>query len=91
MSNSSLIYDTPHNVTSQPDAQSRNKLLRILNEKLSYNVKLIFGEDDIRKAMNYLLSSYQIKKINMDVNMQMLDALISELLISCKINHDITN
>lgn len=91
MSNSSLVYNTPYNVTSQPDAQSKDKLLRILNGKLSYNVKLIFGEDDVRKALNYLLSSYEIKKINMDVNMQMLDALVSELLVSCKMNHDVTN
>lgn len=91
LSNSSLIYNTPYNVTNQLYAQSKDKLLSILYGKLSYNVKLIFGEDDVHKALNYLLSSYEIKRINMDVNMQMLDALVSELLVSCKTNHDVVN
>ncbi|EFN78403.1 uncharacterized protein LOC105188750 [Harpegnathos saltator] len=91
LSNSPLVYNTPHNATSQPDAQLKDKLLRILNGKLSYSIKLIFGEDDVHKALNYLFSTYEVKKINMDVNMQMLDALVSELLVSCKTNHDVTN
>lgn len=92
MSESSLVHSTAHSVTSQSDdTQSKDKLLHILNGKISYEVKLIFGEDDIRKALNYLLSSYDNKKINMDVNMQILDALVSELLISCKTNRDLAN
>ncbi|XP_014468497.1 PREDICTED: uncharacterized protein LOC106741228 [Dinoponera quadriceps] len=92
LNNSSLVYTTPHNVAqNEPDAQSRDKLLGILNRKLSYNVKLIFGEDEVRKAMNYLLSTYEIKRINTDVNMQMLDALVSELLVSCKTSLNIAN
>ncbi|XP_011173360.1 uncharacterized protein LOC105205638 [Solenopsis invicta] len=88
LSSSPLIWDASHNSTSQKDTQLKDKLLRILEKKISYHVKLIFGEDDIYKALNYLLSSYEIKKINLDLNMQMLDALVSELLISCKANHD---
>lgn len=92
LSESSLIRNTSHSITNQSnDTQSRDKLLRILNGKISYDVKLIFGEDDVCKALNYLLSSYDNKKINMDVNMQLLDALVSELLVSCKANRDITN
>ncbi|XP_018046345.1 PREDICTED: uncharacterized protein LOC108685856 isoform X2 [Atta colombica] len=86
LSGSSLIWDASHNNTSQNDTQLKDKLLHILEEKISYDIKLIFGEDDIHNALNYLLSSYKIKKINVDLNMQMLDALISELLISCKTN-----
>lgn len=88
---SSLIWDTSHDNTSQNDTQSKDKLLRILEDKLPYDVKMIFGEDDVRKALHYLFSSYEIKRINLDLNMQMLDALVSELLISCKTNHDATN
>ncbi|XP_018315690.1 uncharacterized protein [Mycetomoellerius zeteki] len=90
LSGSSLIWDASHNDTSQNDTQLKDKLLHILEEKISYDIKLIFGEDDIHKALNYLLSSYKIKKINVDLNMQMLDALVSELLISCKTNRDAT-
>ncbi|CAL1677707.1 unnamed protein product [Lasius platythorax] len=91
LSNSSLVCDASRNVTSHTNAQLKDKLVRILEEKISYGVKLIFGEDNVHKALNYLLSSYEIKKINMDLNMQMLDALISELLVSCRTNHDTTN
>ncbi|XP_018341852.1 PREDICTED: uncharacterized protein LOC108748296 [Trachymyrmex septentrionalis] len=90
LSDSSLIWDASHNNTSQNDTQLKDKLLHILEEKISYDIKLIFGEDDIHNALNYLLNSYKIKKINVDLNMQMLDALVSELLISCKTNHDTT-
>lgn len=92
LSNSSLLCDASHNnVTSQTNAQLKDKLVRTLEEKISYGVKLIFGEDNVHKALNYLLSSYEIKRINIDLNMQMVDALISELLVSCKTNHDTTN
>jgi len=91
LSGSSLIWDASHNTTNQNNTQLKDRLLRILEEKISYDVKLIFGEDDIHKALKYLLSSYEIKKINLDLNMQMLDALVSELLISCKTSHDTTN
>lgn len=92
LSNSSLLRDPSHNnVTSETNAQLKDKLVRTLDEKVSYSVKLIFGEDNVHKALNYLLSSYEIKKINMDLNMQILDAVISELLVSCKTNHDTTN
>lgn len=92
LSNSSLLSDVSHNnVTNESNAQLKDKLVRTLKEKISYSVKLIFGEDNVHKALNYLLSSYEIKKINMDLNMQMLDALISELLVSCKTNQDILN
>lgn len=91
LSNSSLLYDASYNVTSETNAQLKDKLVRTLEKKISYSVKLIFGEDNVHKTLNYLLSSYEIKKINMDLTMQMLDALISELLISCKTNHDTTN
>ncbi|KAH0946146.1 hypothetical protein HN011_001262 [Eciton burchellii] len=91
LNNSSLVHNTLQTVTNQIDAQSKDKLLCMLEEKISYDVKLIFGEDDVHKALNYLLNSYKVKKINMDVNMQMLDALVSELLISCKMDHDTTH
>jgi len=91
LSNSSLVRNTLQTVTSQIDTQAKDKLLCMLEEKISYDIKLIFGEDDVRKALSYLLNSYKVKKINMDVNMQMLDALVSELLISCKMDHDTTH
>lgn len=92
LSNSSLLSDVSHNnVTNETNTQLKDKLVHTLKEKISYSVKFIFGEDNVHKALNYLLSSYEIKKINMDLNMQMLDALISELLVSCKTNQDTAN
>ncbi|XP_011865105.1 PREDICTED: uncharacterized protein LOC105560531 isoform X2 [Vollenhovia emeryi] len=91
LSGSSLIWDASQDVANQNSTQSRDKLLRILEDRLSYDVKLIFGEDDLRKALDYLLGSYEIKRINLDLNMQMLDALVSELLVCCKTHHDAAN
>lgn len=91
VSNSSLLHNASQNVSRQTDAQSKDKLLRILEGKISYDVKLIFGEDDVRKSLSYLLNSCEMKRINMDVNMQMLDALVSELLVFCKLDHNPTN
>lgn len=91
LNSSSLVCNASHDITSQTNVQSKDKLLRLLEEKISYDIKLIFGEDDAHKALKYLLNSCEIKKINMDVNMQMLDAVVSEILISCKTNHDTTN
>lgn len=52
-------------------------------------MKLIFGEEDTQKILKYLLTSYEIRKINLDLNMQILDVLMSQLLISCRMNHDL--
>lgn len=91
LTSSSLVYNMSHDIINQSNAHSEEKLLQILEERISYNIKLIFGEEDVHKALNYFISSYKIKKINIDVNMQMLDALISELLFSCKTNHDVSS
>ncbi|KAL0108912.1 hypothetical protein PUN28_014193 [Cardiocondyla obscurior] len=91
LNGSSLTWDASQDVDYQNDTKLKDKLLQILKKKVSYDAKLIFGEDDVHKALNYLLSSYQIKKINLDLNLQILDALVSEVLISCKTNHNVTN
>ncbi|XP_020285125.1 uncharacterized protein LOC109855357 [Pseudomyrmex gracilis] len=89
LDNSSLNCNAPHNVKSNEiDAESKSKLVNLLRTKIPNDIKWIFGEDDVHKALEYLLNSCGNKKINMDVIMQMLDAVVSELLVSCKKHHD---
>lgn len=65
----------------------KERLLQELLIKIPNDIKLIFGEDDTLNILKYLLDSYEIKKINIDLNLQILDVLASQLLSSCRSNH----
>lgn len=85
----SFTYNSQSNVTAESVALVKDKIFEILHKKIPSDMKLIFGEEDTQKILKYLLTSYEIKKINLDLNMQMLDVLMSQLLISCRTNHDL--
>lgn len=55
--------------------------------KIPSDIKLIFGEDDMVNILQYLLDSYETKKINVDLNLQILDVLASQLLVTCRLTH----
>lgn len=92
------IFDHLGNVTSRRDVESevseesivqvKERLSRALLAKIPGEIKLIFGEDDTLKILRYLLSSYEMKKINVDLHLQILDVVASQLLISCKTKYD---
>ncbi|XP_053978448.1 uncharacterized protein LOC128876266 [Hylaeus volcanicus] len=70
--------------SDEPLIHTKERLLQQLLAKIPNNVKLIFGEDDMSNILKYLLGCYEIKKINVDLNLQILDVLASQLLISCR-------
>ncbi|XP_031827986.2 uncharacterized protein LOC116424990 [Nomia melanderi] len=76
-----------NNISDEPVAHLKERLLQEVLTKISNNVRLLFGEDDITNILKYLLDSYEIKKINVDLNLQILDVLASQLLISCRSTH----
>ncbi|KAI4491090.1 hypothetical protein M0802_010400 [Mischocyttarus mexicanus] len=88
LGNMSFTYNLQSNVTTESALLTKDKIFEILKQAIPYDMKLIFGEEDTLKILKYLLTSYEIRKINLDLNMQILDVLISQLLISCRTNHD---
>lgn len=65
----------------------KERLLQEILVKVPNDIKLIFGEDDTLNILKYLLDTYEINKINMDLNLQILDVLASQLLSSCRSSH----
>lgn len=51
-------------------------------------MKLIIGGKGMQKIVKYLLTSYEIKKINLNLTILMLDVWMSQFLISYRTNHD---
>lgn len=88
LSNMSFTYNSQSNVTTESALLTKDKIFEILKQIIPCDMKLIFGEEDTLKIFKYLLTSYEIRKINLDLNMQILDVLMSQLLISCRTNHD---
>lgn len=84
----SLYRNIKNKISEEPLTELKEKLLQQLLAKIPSDVKLIFGEDDMLNILKYLLDSYEIKKINLDLNLQIVDVLASQLLISCRLNHD---
>ncbi|XP_076762870.1 uncharacterized protein LOC143430450 [Xylocopa sonorina] len=68
----------------EPFTLLKERLLQELLVKIPNDIKLIFGEDDTLNVLKYLLASCEIKKINIDLILQVLDVLASQLLISCR-------
>ncbi|KOX71962.1 hypothetical protein WN51_03239 [Melipona quadrifasciata] len=80
-----------HTVQNKLSEESlKERLLQELLAKIPNDVKLIFGEDDTLNILKYLLDSYEIKKVNIDLNLQILDVLASQLLNSCRSNYTTT-
>ncbi|XP_015179248.1 PREDICTED: uncharacterized protein LOC107067863 [Polistes dominula] len=88
LSNMSFTYNSQSNVTTESALLTKDKIFEILKQIIPCDMKLIFGEEDTLKIFKYLLTSYEIRKINLDLNMHILDVLMSQLLISCRTNHD---
>ncbi|XP_057337718.1 uncharacterized protein LOC130675850 [Microplitis mediator] len=65
-----------------------DKLFGILTAKISSELKFIFGENDVKKIIKFLLQSFECKKVNLDLLLQIVDILASELLAASKINDD---
>lgn len=86
--NISLTRSSPNKVPGVSVEWTKKAIVEMLFSKIPKDVKLIFGEEDTQKALEYLLSSCETKKINMDLNMQILDVLASQLLISCRTGHE---
>ncbi|OAD55539.1 hypothetical protein WN48_04643 [Eufriesea mexicana] len=74
-------------LSKEPLISLRERLLQEIFIKVPNDIKLIFGEDDTLNIIKYLLDTYEIKKINMDLNLQILDVLASQLLSSCRSSH----
>ncbi|CAK9807291.1 hypothetical protein ANTPLA_LOCUS5303 [Anthophora plagiata] len=90
LSNESLFHNVQNKFPEELLSQLKERLLQELLLKIPNDVKLIFGEDDTLNILKYLLDSYEVKKINVDLNLQILDVLASQLLISCRLSHNNT-
>ena len=67
--------------------QLQMKLLSLLQGNIPYYVKLIFGENDTKEMIKFVIDSLGVKKINKDLHLQMLDVCASQILASCKSNY----
>lgn len=68
----------------------KKKLLVFLTSNVPGDFKIIFGDEDINKIVKFLLESLEIKKINLDLILQIVDVLASELLAACKSSNNCT-
>lgn len=84
---SNISLHTVQTKFSEEPSTLKERLLQELLIKIPNDIKLTFGEDDTLNILKYLLDSYEIKKINIDLNLQILDVLASQLLSSCRSNH----
>lgn len=84
------LHNVQNKLSEEPLELLKKRLLQELLVKLPNDVKLVFGEDDTLNIFKYLLDSYEIKKINVDLNLQILDVLASQLLSTCRSKHSTT-
>ncbi|XP_024220719.1 uncharacterized protein LOC100740454 [Bombus impatiens] len=84
------LHNVQNKFSEEPLELLKKRLLQELLVKLPNDVKLVFGEDDTLNILKYLLDSYEIKKINVDLNLQILDVLASQLLSTCRSKHSTT-
>ncbi|XP_060812511.1 uncharacterized protein LOC132905338 [Bombus pascuorum] len=84
------LHNVQNKLSEEPLKLLKKRLLQELLVKLPNDVKLVFGEDDTLNILKYLLDSYEIKKINVDLNLQILDVLASQLLSTCRSKHSTT-
>ena len=88
LGNKSLLRNVQNKYSKEPLTEVKERLLQELLVKIPSDVKLILGEDDMLNILKYLIGSYEIKKINIDLNLHILHVLASQLLISCRSSHD---
>ncbi|XP_015606328.1 uncharacterized protein LOC107273044 [Cephus cinctus] len=82
------LFSTSQTDESKESIDSlKEKLVRLLMDKIPSDVKLLVGEDDMREGLRFLLGSLEVKKINQDFSLQILDVLASQLLASCRSDH----
>ncbi|XP_066583716.1 uncharacterized protein [Prorops nasuta] len=74
-------------INKEPSNLEKDEILQLILDKIPYDLKLIIGQEDAKEGLRYLLSSFEISKLNLDLYLQILDILASELLISCKEHH----
>ncbi|XP_033322524.2 uncharacterized protein LOC117218336 [Megalopta genalis] len=86
LSNKSF-HNVQTKVSDESLVQVRERFMQEILTTISNDVRLIFGEDDTINILKYLLGSYEIRKINIDLNLQILDVVASQLLISCRTAH----
>ncbi|XP_043579098.1 uncharacterized protein LOC122566214 [Bombus pyrosoma] len=84
------LHNVQNKLSEEPLELLKKRLLQELLVKLPNDVKLVFGEDDTLNILKYILDSYEIKKINVDLNLQILDVLASQLLSTCRSKHSTT-
>lgn len=87
LSNTSFLRNVQNKISDKPLIPIKERLLQQLLAKIPSDIKLIFGEDDMVNILQYLLDSYETKKINVDLNLQILDVLASQLLVTCRLTH----
>ncbi|XP_012276298.1 uncharacterized protein LOC105697514 isoform X2 [Orussus abietinus] len=66
---------------------TKERIIQLLHTKIPKDLKFVFGEDDIIQIHTFLLGSLEIKKINQDLILQMIDVLASQLLASCRTSY----
>ncbi|XP_012176435.2 uncharacterized protein LOC100649204 [Bombus terrestris] len=84
------LHNVQNKLSEEPLKLLKERLLQELLIKLPNGVKLVFGANDTLNILKYLLDSYEIKKINVDLNLQILDVLASQLLSTCRSKHSTT-
>ncbi|XP_051155993.1 uncharacterized protein LOC127278344 [Leptopilina boulardi] len=66
----------------------QQKVQLSLEKSVSSIVKLFFNENDIKGMIKFTIGSLEVKKINRDLNLQILDVIASQLLASCRSSHN---
>ncbi|CAD6236422.1 GSCOCG00008174001-RA-CDS [Cotesia congregata] len=83
----SIFSNQQDDTYNEPIDSVENKLFVILSAKVTRELKLIFGEDDFNKIIKFILQSLECKKVNLDLLLQFVDILASELLMVSKSNN----
>lgn len=63
------------------------KIQSSLEKSIPTIVKLFFSENDIKDMIKFTIGSLEVKKINRDLNLQILDVIASQILASCRSTH----
>ncbi|XP_017884151.1 uncharacterized protein LOC108627419 isoform X2 [Ceratina calcarata] len=78
------FYKIREELSEEPFVTVKERLLREIFGNVPNDVKMVFGDEDTLNILRYLLESCEIKKLNIDLNLRILDVLASQLLISCR-------
>lgn len=78
------LYKMRGELSAEPFAAVKERLLHEIFANVPNDVKMIFGEEDTLNVLRYLLGCCETKKLNIDLSLRLLDVLASQLLISCR-------